>query len=151
MLFQPEYMKRGYGSNVRLVLQKDSSLVWMMVQGVVLNDEHDAPWGVFIYMYDSSTERELGAEMEYLSNKLRNVVPSMQIALNKGKFMPPEITHAERQIAAMANKGLCSRDIANVRGMGVKSVEKVRRALRKKLGVDRRVNLRFLLQDYGDL
>jgi DNA-binding CsgD family transcriptional regulator len=102
-------------------------------------------------MYDSTTEQELQAEVEHLSTKLRDVVASIQLALNKGKVLPPEITQAEREIAAMVKKGMTSRHIANVRGMGVKSVENVRVTLRKKLGVDRRVNLRAVLQDYGDL
>ena len=151
MLFQPEYMQRGYASDVRQFLKKDGRLVWMSAQGVVLKDEAGAPWGVFMYMYDSTTERELRAEIEYLSNKLKEVVTSIQQALNKGKSLPPEVTPTEREIAVLVKKGLTSKQIAGNRGMGAKSVENVRVALRKKLGVDRRMNLREVLQEYGDL
>ena len=151
MLFQPEHMGRGYGSDVRQFLRKDGRLVWMTVQGVVLKDDQDMPWGVFIYMYDSTTEREMQAEIEHLGNKLRDVVSSIQQALNKGKTLPPEVTPGEREIAVLVKAGLTSRQIADNRRMGVKSVENVRVALRKKLGVDRRNNLRAALQEYGDL
>lgn len=151
MLFQPESMEKGFGSDVRQVLRKDGHLVWMTVQGVVLKDEQGAPWGVFLYMYDSTTEREMQAEIEHLGNKLRDVVSSIQQALNKGKALPSDVTLAERDIAMMVKNGMRSKEIAAMRGLGVKSVENVRVALRKKLGVDRRTNLRAALQEYGDL
>jgi PAS domain S-box-containing protein len=151
MLFQPEYIDRGYGSDVRQVLKKDGQLVWMTVQGVILKDVRGAPWGVFIYMYDSTTERELQAEVEHLSSKLRDVVTSIQQTLNKKKVLPADITPAEREIAALVKNGISCRDIATMRGMGVKSVENARVALRKKLGLKRRANLRVALQEYGDL
>jgi len=151
MLFQAEHMERGFGSDVRQVLRKDGRLVWMTVQGVVLKDEQDRPWGIFIYMYDSTTEREMQAEIEHLGNKLRDVVSSIQQALNKGKALPSDVTPAEREIAAMVKNGMRSKQIAAMRGLGVKSVENVRVALRRKLGVDRRTSLREVLQEYGDL
>jgi PAS domain S-box-containing protein len=151
MLFQPEHMEKGYGADVRQVLHKGGRLVWMTVQGVVLKDEQGAPWGVFLYLYDTTTEREMQAEIEHLGNKLRDVVSSIQQALNKGKALPSNVTLAEREIAAMVKNGMSCRQIAAARNMGVKSVENVRVALRKKLKVDRRVNLRAVLQDYGDL
>jgi len=75
----------------------------------------------------------------------------IQLALNKDRTLPPEITPAEREIAASVKKCMNCRESAAVRGMGAKSVEIVRVVLRKKLGVDRRANLRAVLQDYGDL
>ncbi len=144
-------MANGYGSAVSQFLRKDGSFVWMSAQGVLLKDEQGAPWGVFIYLYDSTTERELQAEVEHLGNKLRDVVTSIQQALNKKRTLPPDITQAERDIAAMVKNGMTCREIAAVRNMGVKSVENVRVSLRKKLDVDRRTNLRTVLQDYGDL
>ena len=151
MLFQPEHMEKGFGSDVRQVLRKDGRLVWMTVQGVVLKDDRDRPWGIFLYMYDSTTEREMQAEIEHLGNKLRDVVSSIQQALNKGKALPSDVTPAEREIAVMVKNGMRSKEIAAMRGLGVKSVENVRVALRKKLGVGRRTSLREVLQEYGDL
>jgi PAS domain S-box-containing protein len=151
LLFQTEHMDKGYGSDIRQVLRQDGNLIWMTVQGVVLKDKQGAPWGVFIYMYDSTTERELQAEVEHLGGKLRDVVASIQQALNKKKSLPANITTAEREIAAMVKAGMTCREIAAVRQMGVKSVENVRVSLRKKLNVDRRINLRIVLRDYGDL
>lgn len=151
MLFQPEHMEKEFGSDVRQVLHKNGRLVWMTVQGVLLKDEAGAPWGVFMYMYDSTTERELKAEIEYLSNKLKDVVSSIQHALNKGKTLPPKVTPGEREMAVLVKAGLTSKQIANARGLGVKSVENVRVSLRRKLAVERRTNLRAALQEYGDL
>ena len=150
-LFQSAHMEKGYGSSVRQFLKKDSQLVWMTAQGVLLKDEAGAPWGIFLYLYDSTTERELKAEIEYLSNKLKDVVSSIQQALNKGKALPPEVTPAERSIAALVKEGLTCKEIADARGIGVKSVENARVSLRRKLGVDRRTNLKAVLQEYGDL
>jgi PAS domain S-box-containing protein len=150
-LFTPEFMANGHGSAVRHYLRKDGSFVWMSAQGILLKDEQGTPWGVFIYLYDSTTEQELQAEVEHLGNKLRDVVTSIQQALNKKRKLPPDITQAERDIAAMVKNGMTCREIAAARSMGVKSVENVRVSLRKKLDVDRRTNLRTVLQDYGDL
>ena len=46
MLFRPASMEKGFGSDVRQVLHRDGRPVWMTVQGVVLKDEQDAPWGM---------------------------------------------------------------------------------------------------------
>ena len=151
MLFQPKPMERGFGADVRQVLHRDGHLIWMAVEGVVLKDEKGAPWGVFLYMYDTTTERELQAEVDHLGAHLRGVVSSLQQALNKGRPLPSDVTPAEREIAALVKNGMTCREIAAVRGMGVKSVENARVALRKKLGVGRRENLRAALQAYGDL
>ncbi len=151
MLFQPESMEKGFGSDIRQVLHRDGRLIWMAVEGVVLKDEQGAPWGVFLYMYDTTTERELQAEVDHLSAHLRGVVSSLQQALNKGRALPPEVTPAEREIAALVKKGMTCKKIAAMRGMGVKSVENARVALRKKLGVAHRDNLQAVLQEYGDL
>jgi PAS domain S-box-containing protein len=150
-LFKPEFTARGYGSVVRQFLLADGRLKWMTAQGIVLKDEKDALWGYFIYMYDSTTERELRAEIEHLSSKMRGVVDSIQHVLNKQEALPPGVTPAEREIAALVKKGLSSREIADHRGIGVKSVENARVALRRKLGLDRRSSLRVALQAYGDL
>jgi len=115
------YMENGFGSDVRQVLHRDGRLVWTTVQGVVLKDEQDAPWGMFLYMYDSTTERELRAEVEHLSVHLRGVAASLQQVLNKSRTLPPEITPAEREIADLVKKGMTCKEIAAVRGMGVKS------------------------------
>ncbi len=123
----------------------------MSAQGIVLRDEQDNPWGYFIYMYDSTTERELRAEIEHLSSRMRGVVESIQQALNKKAALPADVSPAEREIAALVKEGLSSKEIAAVRHMGVKSVENVRVALRRKLGIGRRTSLRGALQDYGDL
>jgi DNA-binding CsgD family transcriptional regulator len=85
------------------------------------------------------------AEIEHLGNKLQDVVSSIQQALNKGKALPSDVTLAEREIAMMVKNGMRSKEIAAMRGLGVKSVENVRVALRRKLGVDRRTNLREVL------
>jgi len=151
MLFQPESMEKGFGSDIRQVLHRDGRLIWMAVQGVVLKDEQGAPWGVFLYMYDSTTERQLQAEVEHLSAHLRGVISSLQQALNKGRTLPPEVTPAEREIAALVKKGMTCKEIAAVRGMGVKSVENARVVLRRKLQIDRHAHLRRVLQEYGDL
>ena len=151
MLFTPEFMALGQATALRQFLRRDGSLVWMTAQGILLKDEQGDPWGAFIYMYDSTTEREMRAEIEHLGNKLRDVVSSIQQALNKGKALPSDVTLAEREIAMMVKNGMRSKEIAAMRGLGVKSVENVRVALRRKLGVDRRTNLREVLQEYGDL
>lgn len=150
-LFNPEFMEKGYGAVVRHYLRRDGSRVWMTAQLNLLKDAAGAPWGVFIYMYDSTTERELRAEVEHLSAHLRGVVSSLQQALNKGKALPPEVTPAEKEIAALVKDGLTCKEIAAVRGMGVKSVENVRVALRRKLNIDRHTHLRTVLNEYGDL
>lgn len=150
-IFVPEYMERGYGSVQRQFLRKDGHLIWLTAQGSVLKDAQGEPWGFYVYIYDSSTERELRAEVDHLSNKLRDVLHSIQQALNKGKALPPDITPAEQEVAALVKEGLSSKEIAAMRRMGIKSVENVRVSLRRKLGVDRRTNLRSVLQDYGDL
>ena len=151
VLFTPEFMATGSGSKVRQFLRKDGRFVWMAAQGTLLKDEQGAPWGVFIYLHDITVERELKVEVEHLSNRLREVVSSIQQALNKKRELPPDITPTERDIAAMVKHGITSRDIATARGIGVKSVENMRVSLRKKLAVDRRANLRAALQEYGDL
>jgi DNA-binding CsgD family transcriptional regulator len=51
----------------------------------------------------------------------------------------------------MVKIGMSCKKIAAIRGMSVKSVENVRVALRRKLGMDRRTNLRGVLQEYGDV
>ena len=69
-----------------------------------------------------------------------------------GQFSPAYMKPLPAQTRAlMVKKGMTCREIASLRGMGVKSVENTRVALRRKLGVDRRVNLRGVLQEYGDL
>lgn len=151
MLFKPEYMERGYGSAIRQFLKKDGTLVWMTIQGVVLRDEHGDQWGVYIYMYDSTTEKELKAEVEHLSNELRDVINSLKHVLKKKKTLPSGVTPVEREIAALVKEGLSSKEIAAIRNIGIKSVENVRVMLRRKLGVDRGTNMRSALQDYGDL
>jgi len=79
------------------------------------------------------------------------VLSSIQQALNKGKALPSDVTPAEREIAVLVKEGMTCKEIAAMRDMGAKSVENVRVALRKKLAVDRRTNLRAALQEYGDL
>ena len=140
-LFKPEHMEKGYGSVLRQFLRKDGSLVRMTAQGTVLKDEQGELWGVYIYMYDSTTERELRAEVDHLSNKLKDLLHSIQQALNKKRALPPEVTTAEREIAALVKQGLSSRDIAAMRKIGAKSVENTRVSLRRKLGIDRRTSL----------
>ncbi len=151
ILFKPEYIEKGYATDVRQFLHRDGRLKWMSAQGIVLRDEQDNPWGYFIYIYDSTTERELRAEIEHLSSRMRGVVESIQQALNKKAALPADVSPAEREIAALVKEGLSSKEIAAVRHMGVKSVENVRVALRRKLGIGRRTSLRGALQDYGDL
>ena len=150
-LFTPEYMEKGYGSVLRQFLRKDGSLIWLTGQFSVLKDEQGKHWGAYCYIYDSTTERELRAEVEHLSSKLRDVLQSIQQALNKGKALPPEITQTERDIAVLVKQGLSCKEIAAMRKIGVKSVENVRVALRKKLAVDHRADLKSVLQDYGEL
>jgi len=147
----PECLEKGYGSDLRQFLRKDDGLVWMNTQGIVLKDEQGAPWGFYIYIYDCTTERELHAEVEHLSNKLRDVVASIQQELNTRKTLPPDTTVGEKAIAALVKEGFSSKEIAGIRCMGVKSVENIRVSLRKKLAVDRHASLQAALQEYGDL
>ncbi len=151
ILFNPKYMQRGYGSESGRFVRRDGSMVYMAAQGVVLKDDKGQPWGVYIYIYDCTTERELRAEVDYLTDKMRCVMSSIQQIMSKEKSLPPEITPAEREIAALVKKGLSCKEIAAMRNVGVKSVENVRVSLRKKLGVNRRANLQVALQDYGEL
>ncbi len=151
ILFKSEYVERGYATDVRQFLHRDGRLKWMTAQGIVLKDGEGKPWGYFIYMYDSTTERELRAEIEHLSSRMRGVVDSIQQALNKKETLPAAVSPAEREIAALVKEGRSSKEIAAVRHMGVKSVENARVALRRKLGLGRRTSLRAALQDYGDL
>ncbi len=58
---------------------------------------------------------------------------------------------AEREVATLVKRGMTCKEIAESRGIGLKSVENARVALRRKLGLDRRANLRAALQEYGDL
>ncbi len=150
-LFNPEYVEKGYATAIRQFLRQDGQLKWMSAQGIVLKDDQGSPWGYFIYMYDSTTERELRAEIEHLSGRMRGVVNSIQQALNKTEALPPDVTSAEREVATLVKKGMTCKEIAESRGIGVKSVENARVALRKKLGLDRRTSLRAALQEYGDL
>ncbi len=150
-LYKQEYMEKGYGSVVRQFLRKDGSLVWLTAQFSVLKDKKGEQWGVYAYMYDSTTERELRAEVEHLSNKLKDLLHSIQHALNKKRALPPEITPAEREIASLVKQGLSSKDIAAMRKIGAKSVENTRVSLRRKLGIDRRTSLQAVLREYGDL
>ena len=150
-LFNPEYVTRGYASAVRQFLRRDGRPKWMTAQGIVLKDGQDRPWGYFIYMYDSTTEQELRAEIEHLTSKMRGVMTSIQQVPNKNEALPPEVTLAEREVAALVKRGTNCREIAELRGIGVKSVESTRVALRRKLGLDRRDSMRAALQDYGDL
>lgn len=147
----PECLEKGYGSDLRQFLREDGRLVWMNAQGIVLRDELGTPWGFYIYIYDCTTERKLRAEVEHLSDKLRDIVATIQQELTTNNTMPPDITVSEKAIAKLVKGGFSSKEIADIRGMGVKSVENVRVSLRKKLAVDRGTSLQAALQEYGDV
>ena len=83
-------------------------------------------------MYDSTTE--MRAEIEHLSGKMRGVVNSIQHALIKTEALPSDVTSAGREVATLVKKGMTCKEIAGSRGIGFKSVENARVALRKNWG-----------------